>query len=558
MFELLNATDKDNITSWIRAYAPYNDGTPAAKVPVGQAMMPLDYILRHWNSAKVRGLRDLFGSNLILRKNYSYTLSQGSILSKLEKKLAKTNDFSKLHNLWEIIILNEAVFNDHRYEMRNICSPYTFVKGNCEDIFDNGWRLFADRNEPADKRWSFQLAGRNKPYLLYPAMKPMKVMRQILEVYGDKYNSEWKEWYENVRLDVSRVLNNANLHGELCLSIHPLDYMTMSDNENEWSSCMRWRRNGEYCQGTIEMMNSPVVVVAYLHNPKNPMTLPNGNKWDNKIWRQLWVVDEDIITEVKAYPYDDENISQYVYTWLRDLATQAWGSDYDMATTIDGDECAITIADDTEVIYNFETGFMYNDFGCAPREHITALDTKKIVGKYRSSHWRNDTRYYVDVEYSGRSECIWCGEDITRDWNDDYDEEDESLHSLRVCNFCSGLTTCYYCGERYPADCMTEIDGIMLCSSCVDECVVSDAFTGVAMYNGNNDVDIIHLATGNEENYEFTGDIIYTRSIDDIPDYDTYFTHPLRERSRWWAIEYFLLVDDLTDEGRRIFDYYPD
>ena len=38
----------------------------------------------------------------------------------------------------------------------------------------------------------------------------------------------------------------------------------MSDNNSGWESCMSWRNNGCYRRGTVEMMNSPYVIVAYL------------------------------------------------------------------------------------------------------------------------------------------------------------------------------------------------------------------------------------------------------------------------------------------------------
>ena len=38
----------------------------------------------------------------------------------------------------------------------------------------------------------------------------------------------------------------------------------MSDNDYGWDSCMGWMNEGEYRLGTVEMMNSPCIVVAYI------------------------------------------------------------------------------------------------------------------------------------------------------------------------------------------------------------------------------------------------------------------------------------------------------
>ena len=70
------------------------------------------------------------------------------------------------------------------------------------------------------------------------------------------------EW-EEIRLAHSQIFNTNKMTGTLCLSIHPLDYATASDNDNGWSSCMSWRDDGCYRMGTVEMMNSPMVICAY-------------------------------------------------------------------------------------------------------------------------------------------------------------------------------------------------------------------------------------------------------------------------------------------------------
>lgn len=559
MFELLNKTDVENIVSWIRAYGPGNDGTPAV-IPTSNEMAPLSYLLRHWDNAKEKSLRKLFGSNLILRKNYSYNIPQSAIQANLERRFLHNNNFAMLYKVWKKVLNEEIVFIDKRYDLLSICSFYAFVKGNCEDSFTSVYFYFQDNeltNHEPEKRFSFNLRGQSKPFLLYPTMKPMKVIRKILDVYGDDYDPNWRDYYETVRLEVSRALNNAHLSGELCLSIHPLDYITMSDNENNWSSCMRWRRNGEYSQGTIEMMNSPIVVVAYLHNPKNTMILPNGNHWNNKIWRQLWIVDDDIITEVKAYPYDDANISQYVYNWLKELATNSWAANYNLTTEIEGDDSATRINNNTEIFYTFNNGYMYNDFGCAPRNHIAGLDTHRINIKYKITKSKHENAYYADVPYSGASECMWCGEDITRDWDDNY-SDDDSISGQRICNYCSDYGECQCCGQRVPRSELTCVDGILVCDCCWDDHVVYDAFTGEAMYYNNyNDVDVIHLATGDEDHFEFTGDVIYVRDKDNISNYEKYFTHSIREWQRYWTIKNFVLVSDCTPEGLNIFDFNP-
>lgn len=136
-----------------------------------------------------------------------------------------------------------------------------------------------------------------KDYMIRSGCKPMKPLAKIAEAFS-------VEGFEDFRICHSQVLNQKKTSGDLVLSIHPLDYWTMSDNECGWESCMSWRDDGGYRQGTVEMMNSPCVVVAYL-NAKDPMMLDYHNNftWSNKKWRCLFIVDKNVILSIKAYPY---------------------------------------------------------------------------------------------------------------------------------------------------------------------------------------------------------------------------------------------------------------
>ena len=91
--------------------------------------------------------------------------------------------------------------------------------------------------------------------------------------------------FEQMRIKHSQILNKKRLKGTLCLSIHPLDYITISDNNCDWDSCMTWTGDdcpGEYRLGTLEMMNSPSVVVAYLDSKEPYHPLDDGRAWSNK------------------------------------------------------------------------------------------------------------------------------------------------------------------------------------------------------------------------------------------------------------------------------------
>ena len=107
--------------------------------------------------------------------------------------------------------------------------------------------------------------------------KPLRVLAKMAQAFN-------LEGFEEFRLTHSRILNQKKMTGELCLSIHPMDFMTMSDNNSNWESCMSWSDYGCYRRGTVEMMNSECVVVAYLR-AKEDMKVSEDLYWNNKKWR---------------------------------------------------------------------------------------------------------------------------------------------------------------------------------------------------------------------------------------------------------------------------------
>jgi hypothetical protein len=86
---------------------------------------------------------------------------------------------------------------------------------------------------------------------------------------------KWQTW-------LSTICTVKEYKTNLVLSIHPIDFMTSSDNASGWTSCMNWRDDGGYSSGTIEMMNSNMVIIAYLENNSKSFIF-RDNQIPNKI-----------------------------------------------------------------------------------------------------------------------------------------------------------------------------------------------------------------------------------------------------------------------------------
>jgi hypothetical protein len=45
-------------------------------------------------------------------------------------------------------------------------------------------------------------------------------------------------------------------------------------------------------------MNSPYIIIAYLHNPNHTFKIEDDWEWNSKRWRELFIVQKGIINEI--------------------------------------------------------------------------------------------------------------------------------------------------------------------------------------------------------------------------------------------------------------------
>lgn len=294
-----------------------------------------------------------------------------------------------------------------------------------------------------------------KNYIVREGCKPMKALAKIATAFNLPY-------FEDFRICHSLVHNQKKITGDITLSIHPLDYWTMSDNESGWDSCMNWRDYGGYRQGTVEMMNSPCVIVAYL-SAAEPMSIGNVGDWNSKKWRQLFIVDKNVILGVKAYPYYNDGLTTTIIKWIKELAKENMGWEYltEEPERWEREKAFLNPAYESEgkFQFGFYSNHMYTDVGCLSWHPI-------YVGKdLHPSVIPNPIRHYsceyplYDFNYSGAAQCVSCGQ-LDPDLCDD---------SYLCCPDCEQSCRCSECGERISRDEGYRIGDSYLCEYCWEE-----------------------------------------------------------------------------------------
>lgn len=414
--EALTKDDISLIRNYLQYYADYECG-----------VCDTEYWLRYWERSK-KTLYHIFGEKTILEQEVKFEKSSSELHNEMEKECWSyaTPSYYFLDRFRDYFFnfyYNDRGLSNAEYSrIAQLITTDTLVK----NIYDG------DTFEISE-----QFTQNGKSITVPSGCKVSKILGKIAKACGMN-----EAHYEEFRRAHSRALNQKTTMGTLCLSIHPMDYITMSDNDCGWSSCMAWvEEHGDYRIGTIEMMNSPYVVVAYL-KAKNDMCICDGMAWNSKRWRQLIIVTPEMILGNKMYPYENDTLQGIALKWMRTLCEKAGYGHYEQEAFQIRNNCSNTIGT-RSVYFDIYTHFMYNDI----YDHRMAfLNIDKLPEKYL-------------LGISGAAVCTCCGCMI--------EDGNECGTSKVVCNMCSHEFYCDVCGEWCDGE-QHYVEDRCICSYCYE------------------------------------------------------------------------------------------
>lgn len=394
MFEKMVAGYEDSI----KQFDVYR--TDYADVERCTTKCSVETLLAPWATNKER-LWKMFGEKLILTKEVEYERDFEELRSEMERMLSAHHSFVQTFfaRLQEELDVNVSQWRDYAYHDDAPAERFYYM---CRSAMNEAnlveARLTDDMPEVTICGQRVRLARGQK------TMRAIGKIARLLNLAVE---------FEDFRVAHSMVLNQAKLKGKLCLSIHPLDYATASDNESGWSSCMSWRERGEYRFGTVEMMTSSYVICAYLASDSVEMDIGEG-KWPSKKWRAWVIVTPDFIVVNRNYPYDNEDLMRACVDWVKEMAGEYYHVKYgETHNNWNQNE-----------FFEIDMNYMYNDLGDGH------------VGCYAEGA---DTGYCKYINISGPAICMWCGKTV------DYNSDDDAACTL-TCQECSGRVRCACCG----------------------------------------------------------------------------------------------------------------
>jgi len=392
-----------------------------------------DALLRTWAEKKEK-FYHMFGDKLIY--------DAGPIVLHLqpEVKRRKVNDFLEKCNYdYKYINGNEA---------SNVNKLAEFVSYNRESFFDNVVSI------------SFIAPDGTT---ISPGMKLTRAF---------KYFISDKDLLDIIQTEASRVIQEDRIEGNLCFSIHPLDFLSSSENTYNWRSCHAL--DGEYRSGNLSYMVDSCTVITYVRGddgvklPNFPTSVP----WNSKKWRMLLFISQNqtCLFAGRQYPMD---LGYGILDILLSNFTRMTGSSPSYWSNWHDDKI-------TEFTYKNDIG--YRDSGTiTPHVIINGYIykmTRLIKDVKGSKHfndllhsscytarycWLKGSNFIPEFNIGGPIPCPKCG-------NNNVDYQD-----IMLCGECAdtygygdNYTTCYDCGRRIHMDDAYWVDciGAYVCYSC--------------------------------------------------------------------------------------------
>lgn len=431
LYNLLPEKDKELIIEYIDRYG------------VGKEdFIGLETWLKHWDKDK-RKLYKLLGNQFQVEFPVNFTKNDDIIEKEIDNLMYGNEKFAFIGTFQSFLKEGFDLTRNNKDEKNEKFGMSYYDFSNIRSLL----LVKTIAENKIDFSLTIEKAGLKKKPRLQAGMKPIKALQAIVNAFPEYFLAED---FEQFRIEHSKILNDKLIRGTAVISIHPLDFLTMSDNNSKWTSCMSWVNDGCYHLGTVEMMNSNNVVCAYLKSKTPFCFATNGEgenlEWNNKRWRQLFYVTKEINVSGKSYPYYNEEITKTVLNKIAELAKENLGWNYkfseeeyfdmkyiDSLEDIERQQIQLQEGTSTKKNILFHSNVMYND----------------MLNDHNFKYWchRNKVNKTKIITYSGKASCLMCGGSAV-DEAEYFDEYNERFNhpDKAICDCCYDASKCSWCG----------------------------------------------------------------------------------------------------------------
>ena len=327
-----------------------------------------------------------------------------------------------------------------------------FIRLLCDD-----WEeLFPDWSDCANQAWvlarflNANMPGffENKTVEEYEAPDATIISKDV------KISKSFKHFFNDEKLlrlvqdKYSEIVQQDKITGTLCASVHPLDFLSSSENNYGWRSCHAL--NGDYAGGNLSYMMDNCTIIFYIKGADNVQLprFPESVPWNDKKWRMLGFVSdfENIIWYGRQYPFFSEEMLKKTHSFFETLySTYYTKPDNKYLSSIKdlNNEITVQLSDHifygdkilpkSELIRNANMSAHYNDL----------INSHSYTPYYSIRATRKNTQgKYPLVTVGHTSVCACCGDDTEYVPTNNFVCKDcqKKLHPMY----------CQYCGKVLP------------------------------------------------------------------------------------------------------------
>ena len=136
---------------------------------------------------------------------------------------------------------------------------------------------------------------------------------------------------DSVLIKFSMLIQGVKAKGSAVLSIDPVDYITMSENNSNWESCHSM--SGCFKTGPFAYLQDGSTTISYV-KPKDDCVFTYGDgktlTYSNKNWRQIVLFSKELkyATQLRQYPYISQANQSTVANIVMDVLNAKSGLDY--------------------------------------------------------------------------------------------------------------------------------------------------------------------------------------------------------------------------------------
>lgn len=357
-----------------------------------------------------------------------------------------------------------------------------FIKA-LRDIYHNedlGWFVNANRNGFFSNYVvnDYEYNGKKIP-------KGMKLVKAFKFFFSDPAITDMAQ------SEASRIIQENKVEGILCFSVHPLDFLSSSENTYNWRSCHAL--DGEFKAGNLSYMCDNATIICYLKSANEgnvrlsafPPTIP----WNSKKWRMLMYINttKNALFAGRQYPMFCENALETLKPYFiealglegRVNSWSHWHNDQiDNFMYSNGYDNQFSRTDNRAVVFNCKIHILdkfVKDQSCLHFNDVLKSTCYKPFYCWHNADCWLDTPVKM-FKIGSKPICPSCGEReldnsdslccnycYDRYYNGDYDDD-----SIGECSCCGHLLYEYndyiYVDTRWESD-------VLVCGSCAErEC----------------------------------------------------------------------------------------